>query len=639
MKVDPSDSLSLLGAIIDSSDDAIISKNLESIITSWNQGAERIFGYSASEVIGRSITLLIPEGRLNEEPAILERIRRGERIDHYETVRRTKAGTLIHVALTVSPIRNAEGKIVGASKIARDITEKRKIQEQLRQKEEQYRVTLASIGDAVIATDNQGHITFMNQVAEELTGWSKEDASGLPLEKVFQIVNEFTRAVVEDPAAKVLRKGTIVGMANHTVLIAKDGTEHPIDDSGAPIRSPESGNLVGVVLVFRDISEKRKSELAALRLAAIVSSSEDAIIGKNLDGIITNWNQAAERILGYSAPEAIGKPITLLIPPERQAEEKEIMARLRVGKRIEHFETVRVTKEGREIDVSLSISPIKDLSGHIVGASKIMRDITGRKKAEAELREAQRQLQARATDLESKVRERTARLQEAVAELEAFSYSVSHDLRAPLRAIRQYAEILAEDYRDKLDDQGRVYLKRITSSTGRLDALIRDVLTYSRVVRADLQLQPIDTERLIHELVEQYPNFQRPQANIEIEGPLLPINGHEAFLTQCFSNLLGNAIKFVAPGQTPHVRVRTEPIDGLVRLWVEDNGIGIAPKDQSRIFGMFEKANPEQDYEGTGIGLSIVRKAVERMNGRVGVESEPGQGSRFWLEFPRAVIE
>ena len=369
---------------------------------------------------------------------------------------------------------------------------------------------------------------------------------------------------------------------------------------------------------------------------AIIESSDDAIISKTLDSIITSWNKSAERIFGYTVQEAIGRSITLLIPPEKHFEEKEILERLRAGERIEHFETTRVTKDGRILDVSLSISPIKDPSGRVIGASKILRDITKRKKVERDLQEAQRQLRQYADDLENKVRERTARLQETVEELETFSYSVSHDLRAPLRAIQQYSEILQEDYSDKLDDQGHVYLTRITNATARMDTLIRDVLAYSRVVRSDIHLQSIDTERLVRDLLEQYPSFQSPHAEIRVESPLLPVKGNEAFLTQCLSNLVGNATKFVAAGQMPHVRISTEKRNGTVRIWVEDNGIGIEPRDHEKIFGMFERIHPEQGYEGTGIGLSIVRKAVERMNGKLGVESAVGKGSRFWIELPCA---
>ncbi len=236
--VEPSSdpSFSLLAAIVDSSDDAIISKNLDGIITSWNQGAQRIFGYTAAEAVGQSILMLLPPERQGEECEILARIRKGERVDPFETIRRRKDGKLLSVSVTISPIRDVTGKIVGASKIARDISPQLELLKRLRESEERFKTTLSSIGDAVIATDRKGNVSFMNKVAEELTGWTEADARTLPLPGVFKIVNEFTREPVENPVIKVLQTGAIVGLANHTILVAKDGTERPIDDSGAPIR-------------------------------------------------------------------------------------------------------------------------------------------------------------------------------------------------------------------------------------------------------------------------------------------------------------------------------------------------------------------------------------------------------------------
>jgi PAS domain S-box-containing protein len=251
---------------------------------------------------------------------------------------------------------------------------------------ERLRITLASIGDAVISTDAEGRVTFLNGAAEHLTGWPLADAAGRPLEEVFRIVNERSRRVVENPALRALREGVVVGLANHTVLLARDGTERPIDDSAAPIRDL-AGVIVGAVLVFRDVTEKRRAEEARARLAAIVETSEDAIVSKTLDGIIRTWNAGAERIFGYSAEEAVGQPITLIIPPDRLSEEHEIISRLRRGERIAHFETVRVAKGGRLANISLAVSPLRDSEGEVVGASKVARDITAAKAAEAALRE------------------------------------------------------------------------------------------------------------------------------------------------------------------------------------------------------------------------------------------------------------
>ena len=252
------------------------------------------------------------------------------------------------------------------------------------------RVTLGSIGDAVIATDNEGGVTYLNGVAESLTGWTQQDALGRPLEEVFRIINEDTRKTVESPATRALREGVVVGLANHTLLVAKDGSERPIDDSAAPIRD-ERGVVSGCVLIFRDVSERRQWEkrvaarlLSARLLASIVESSDDAIISKSLDGIIQSWNAAAERLFGYTGREAIGRHISLVIPPDRIAEEDHIIAALRAGTRIEHFETERMRKNGARILVSLTVSPVRDDEGRVVGASKIVRDISERKLVEAE---------------------------------------------------------------------------------------------------------------------------------------------------------------------------------------------------------------------------------------------------------------
>ncbi|HEV8479592.1 MAG TPA: PAS domain S-box protein [Candidatus Eisenbacteria bacterium] len=257
---EPAHSQVYLAAIVESSDDAIISKDLNGIIRSFNSSAERLFGYRAEEIVGRPVTILIPPDRPSEENEILARLRRGEKVDHFETVRMAKDGRLLDVSLSVSPVRDASGKIVGAAKILRDITEKKRVARTLAAQQEWFRVTLASIGDGVIASDPEGCVTFLNPVAEQLTGWDAKAALGKPLAEVFHIVNENTRRKVENPAHRVLREGVTVGLANHTVLIARDGQEAPIDDSAAPILDDQR-QTIGVVLVFRDVTERRRTEV------------------------------------------------------------------------------------------------------------------------------------------------------------------------------------------------------------------------------------------------------------------------------------------------------------------------------------------------------------------------------------------
>ncbi|MEO6184062.1 MAG: ATP-binding protein, partial [Verrucomicrobiota bacterium] len=231
-------------------------------------------------------------------------------------------------------------------------------------------------------------------------------------------------------------------------------------------------------------------------------------------------------------------------------------------------------------------------------------------------------------------RQAEEQLRETVAELEAFSYSITHDLRAPLRAMQNFSKLLQDDYGSKLDETGEDFLRRIGTSASRMDKLIQDVLVYSRVLRRDLKLEPVDVEKLLRGMFETYPEFQEPKTEVTIEGELPAVLGNEAALTQCFSNLVNNAVKFVPLNTKPRVRISAERNGIAVRFWIVDNGIGMDPKYSKTIFEMFQRLST--NYEGTGIGLAIVRKAAERMGGAVGVESEPGKGSRFWLDLKLA---
>ncbi len=383
----------------------------------------------------------------------------------------------------------------------------------------------------------------------------------------------------------------------------------------------------------REVAERLRAEEASAMLAAVVRSSIDAVITKTLQGKITSWNGGAERLFGYTAVEMIGKPVLTLIPEERHQEETEILAKIGRGEYMEHFETVRRRKDGTLVDVSLSVSPIRDPRGRIIGASKVARDITPQKRAEAAIRQLNQ-------ELEERVRERTRSLEESVSELESFAYTVAHDLRAPLRAIHTLGQMLFEDASSKLSPSEREFLVQMIDAGARMDTLITDLLSYSRIGRQESKLETLNLEALTDcVLRDLQADLQQRTADVQVERPLPHVTGHPLLLSQAVSNLVSNAVKFVFPGSVPRVRIRAAATpEGRIRLWVEDNGIGIAPEFHGKLFRVFERLHGRDEYPGTGIGLAIVRRAMERMNGSTGVESAVGLGSRFWIELPAAGV-
>jgi signal transduction histidine kinase len=262
-------------------------------------------------------------------------------------------------------------------------------------------------------------------------------------------------------------------------------------------------------------------------------------------------------------------------------------------------------------------------------------DISKRREAEHALLTAKDEIARHVQQLEHVVADRTGELCETICELEAFSYSVSHDMRAPLRAMQSFASFLKEEYGDKLDPRGINYLEQIMRSSTRLDHLIQDVLSYTRILHAPLPMLSVDLDRLVRDIVETS-HGQSAKSSISVTGPLPKVIGNEALLTQVISNLLSNGLKFVSRGTIPHVEITAEEIDHSVWIKFRDNGIGIAREDHNRIFRLFERINAPSEYEGTGIGLTIVRKAVERMSAQLGFESEPGKGSNFWVQLKKA---
>ena len=500
-----------------------------------------------------------------------------------------------------------------ANRLSRAAAAEARSRAELAEQREWLRVTLQSIGDAVITCDTDGRVTFLNEVAAALTGWKREEALGQPLQRVFRITNERNDQPTFDPVARVLQEKKTLALTNHTALLTRDGHTVPIEDSAAPILG-EDHVLRGAVLVFHDVTERRRAEQLVESTALFPAENPFPVLRLSSQGILLYANPASAELLRQWQCQ-IGQ-----MPPE------EVCGAARRAIDTRERQELDVSCDGR--DLSLVVAPARDRDYvNIYG-----RDMTERNRAQAALADARDQLAQANQALELKVEERTARLRETIADLEQFSYSIAHDLRAPLRSMSSFSSILLEDYGSRLDSEGREYLRRIESAASRMDELIRDVLTYSRVVRSDLTLVPVDLDHLVREVIDQYPQFSADRVEITMQTPLAAVAGSPALLTQCVSNYLDNAAKFVPPGVKPNVKVWTESSDGWVRFCVQDNGIGIEATHLDRIWRIFERVHDPQQFEGTGIGLSIVKRAIERMGGQVGVQSIPGNGSTFWFQ-------
>jgi PAS domain S-box-containing protein len=485
-------------------------------------------------------------------------------------------------------------------------------EEDLRTQTERLRITLASIGDAVISTDADGRVTFMNGVAEKLTGWLQTEAIGRRVTDVFHVVDERTGHTVERPALRALEQGTVAGLATHTVLIARNGTARSIDGCAAPMRD-ESGAVLGAVLVFSDITERRSAEQSRALLAAIVEASDDAIVSKTLEGVIQSWNAAAERLFGYTAAEAVGQSITLIIPPERHEEERTILERLRRGERVDHFETVRVAKDGRRIDISLTVSPVRDQEGHVIGASKVARDITERKQLDAALREADRRK-------------------------DEFLALLAHELRAPLAPLRNGLQVLRLAGSEPATvSQVRAMMDR---QLGNMVRLIDDLLDVSRISQNKIELRRarVPLASVIDSAVETARPFiekERHELSVSLPTEPLFVDADLTRLAQVFANLLTNSAKYTRPGG--HIWLTAERQGQSAVVTVRDDGIGIPPDALPRLFDMFSQVDRSIDRmsDGLGIGLALVKGLLEMHGGRVSADSRgPGNGSTFTVELP-----
>jgi len=367
--------------------------------------------------------------------------------------------------------------------------------------------------------------------------------------------------------------------------------------------------------VIRDITERKLAEEQRARLAAIVDCSGEAIIGKTLDGVVKSWNLGACRIFGYEAAEMVGQPLSLLIPEDRANEETAILDALAKGDG-QRFDTVRRRKDGTLVDVSVTIAPLRDGAGRIVGISKVARDITERRLAEVALARAKEAAEAAARDLE------------------AFSYSVAHDLRAPLRATNGFARLVVDRFADKLDADGKDWLEEILKNARKMDELIDALLALARVTRSELKLERVDLSAVVREAAARR-RAAEPERIVELHvednlSAVIDVRLARALI----ENLIENAWKFTAKTPSPRIVFGKQDGPGGRAFFLGDNGAGFEMASVSRLFAPFQRLHTVSEFPGTGIGLATVQRIVRRHGGKVWAEGAPGAGATVYFTLP-----
>ena len=527
-----------------------------------------------------------------------------------------------------------DGRIVGISCIARDITQRMKTEDALRLSEARYRELIQALPAAVYTTDERGRITLYNQAAVALWGRDPEvgkdlwcgswkiyrpDGTPLPLD--------------ECPMAVALHEGRAV-RDEEIVIERPDGTRRHVLPHPEPMLNAQ-GMVIGAINMLIDITDRKQAERAVAHLAAIVKSSEDAIVSKNLQGIVTSWNRAAERLFGYTAEEMIGQPVSRLIPANRHDEGPDILERIRRGESINQYETIRLRKDGTELPVSLTVSPLTDLHGKVIGASKIVRNIAEQKRVEEALRERDHTL----TTVNDALKKQAVALAEANKELEGFSYSVSHDLRAPLRTIDAFSRIVEEEHGPRLNEEGRRSLTIVRKAVGQAGELIDDLLEFSKLGRQGMSFRLVKMADLAREAADDL-RIMREGRQVDLTiGDLPSCQGDRRFLKLVWINLLTNAFKYTKNRAEARIDVRSMPDEASaesVIYYVKDNGIGFNMAYAHKLFGVFQRLHRREDFDGTGVGLAVVQRIVQRHDGRVWAEAKVDEGATFFISLRRA---
>ena len=619
----PRESLDHFRAIVDALPAAIYTTDAEGRLTYFNPAAVEFSGHTPELGTDRwhvAWKLYYSDGRpmpRYESPMAIA-LKEGRAVSGVEVIAERPDGERIWFEPHPSPLRDVDGRIVGGINMLVDISERKQAEAQLHRNERELADFFDNAAVPLHWVGPDGMVLRVNRAELDLLGYTHEEYVGHHIAEfhvdekaIHDILRRLASAEeLHDYEARLRRKdGSIVH-----VLISSNVMW-------------ENGEFIHTRCFTRDITEQKRREYFKALMSAIVESSDDAILSKDFDGVIRTWNPGAERLFGYTAQEAIGQPVQILSPTDRLHEETRILAQVKRNRRVDHFETVRVRKDGTPLDISLTTSPVRDSKGEIIGASTIARDITERKRANERERRMHDEMKAARAEAERSNRGKAD-----------FLAIMSHELRTPLNAILGYVELLLLGVPKSVPEESKVQLERVNASAHHLLQLIEGILTFSRIEagREEIHPESVDLVKLVHETAE----LVRPLA--EAKGLALRVRTPEMTalqtdpgkVRQILLNLLSNAIKFTDEGE---VELSAEAENAEVSLQVRDTGLGIPPDQVERIFEPFQQLRQELSREkgGTGLGLSVTRELAVLLGGAVRVESTPGQGSTFTVRLPR----